>query len=148
MNVTGFPFPLTPFLSRRTTRKTLIENVAWSFEQEQGIGFGLGVTTNVRMTVIRLNDGSLWVHDPIAPTEECVELLRELGGEVKYAVLSTTMYEHKIFAGPFQRAFKSCAAKFTNFATKSSKSRWFGTTKSFVDYSTKPPARHLEGLTT
>ncbi|NDA37690.1 MAG: hypothetical protein EBX80_04100 [Acidimicrobiia bacterium] len=23
------------------------------------------------------------------------------------------------------RAFKSCAAKFTNFATKSSKSRWF-----------------------
>jgi hypothetical protein len=46
------------------------------------------------------------------------------------------------------RAFKSCAAKFTNFATKSSKSRWFGTTKSFVDYSTKPSARHLEGLTT
>jgi len=49
------------------------------------------------------------VHDPIAPTEECVEMLRELGGEVKYAVLSTTMYEHKIFAGPFQRAFKGCA---------------------------------------
>ena len=109
VNFTGFPFPLTPVLSRRTTRTTLIERVAWSFEQEQGIGFGLGVTTNVRMTVIRLNDGSLWVHDPIAPTEECVELLRELGGEVKYAVLSTTMYEHKIFAAPFQRAFKSCA---------------------------------------
>jgi len=46
------------------------------------------------------------------------------------------------------RVFKSRAAKFTNFATKSSKSRWFGTTKSFVDYSTKPAARHLEGLTT
>jgi hypothetical protein len=46
------------------------------------------------------------------------------------------------------RAFNSCAAKFTNFATKSSKSRWFGTAKSFVDYSTKQPARHLEGLLT
>jgi hypothetical protein len=46
------------------------------------------------------------------------------------------------------RAFNSCATKFINFVTKSSKSRWFGTTKSFVDYSTKPAARHLEGLTT
>ena len=46
------------------------------------------------------------------------------------------------------RAFNSCATTFTIRAAKSSKSRWFGTTKSFVDYSTKQPARHLEGLLT
>ena len=46
------------------------------------------------------------------------------------------------------RAFNSRAAKFTNFATKSGKSRWFGATTIFIDYSTKQPARHLEGLTT
>lgn len=46
------------------------------------------------------------------------------------------------------RAFDSNATKFTNFATKSSKSRWFGTAKSFVDYSTKQPARHLVRLLT
>lgn len=80
----------------------------WAFEQEQGIGFGLGVSTNVRMTVIKLRDGSLWVHDPIAPTEECVELLKEIGGEVKHACLSTTQYEHKIFAPAFTRKFPKC----------------------------------------
>jgi len=108
VNITGFPFPLVPVLERRTTRVELVRGRVWAFEQEQGIGFGLGVSTNVRMTVVRLRDGSLWVHDPVAPTEECVELLRELGGEVRYACLSTTQYEHKIFAPAFTRAFPEC----------------------------------------
>ncbi len=42
----------------------------WLFEQEQALGFS-NVTTNVRMTVIRLQSGGLWVHAPIAPTQ-CV----------------------------------------------------------------------------
>ena len=108
VNFTGFPFPLVPLLSRRTTRTELVPGQVWAFEQEQGIGFGLGVSTNVRMTVIKLRDGSLWVHDPIAPTEECVELLKEIGGEVKHACLSTTQYEHKIFAPAFTRKFPKC----------------------------------------
>lgn len=108
VNFTGFPFPLVPLLSRRTTMKEIVPGSVWTLEQEQGIGFGLGVSTNVRSTVVKLRDGSLWVHDPIAPTEECVELLREIGGEVKYAVLSTTQYEHKIFAPAFTRKFPNC----------------------------------------
>ena len=108
VNFTGFPFPLVPLLSRRTTMQEIVPGSVWTLEQEQGIGFGLGVSTNVRSTVVKLRDGSLWVHDPIAPTEECVELLREIGGEVKYAVLSTTQYEHKIFAPAFTRAFPNC----------------------------------------
>lgn len=39
----------------------------WLFEQEQALGFS-NVTTVVRMTVIKLKSGGLWVHAPIAPT--------------------------------------------------------------------------------
>jgi len=101
----GFPFPLTPLLSRRTVMEEVIPGKVWTFEQEQGIGLGLGVSTNVRMTAVRLRDGRLWLHDPVAPTAECVDMVRSLGGDVAYVVLATTQYEHKIFAGPFSRKF-------------------------------------------
>lgn len=48
------------------------------------------VTTSIRMTVVRLSSGELLVHDPVAPTEECLRLLNELGGKVAYIVLATT----------------------------------------------------------
>ena len=113
VNVTGFPFPLTPLLSRKTVAKTLVPGRVWTFEQEQGIGLGLGVSTSVVMTVVKLRDGRLWVHDPIAPTGECLELLekhcgsgaKEAAVDVAYVVLATTQYEHKIFVGPFARRF-------------------------------------------
>ncbi|KAJ6936543.1 LOW QUALITY PROTEIN: hypothetical protein NC652_011296 [Populus alba x Populus x berolinensis] len=31
------------------------------------------VSTNIRMTVIKLKSGGLWVHAPIAPTKECIQ---------------------------------------------------------------------------
>lgn len=74
VNVTGFPFPLTPLLSRRTALREVVPGLVWTLEQEQGIGLGLGVSTNVRMTVVKMEDGRLWVHDPIAPTQECVDM--------------------------------------------------------------------------
>ena len=33
--------------------ETIVPGRVWALEQEQGIGFGLGVATNVRMTVVR-----------------------------------------------------------------------------------------------
>ena len=39
----------------------------WCFEQEQSLG-GSNVSTNVRMTVIKLRSGGLFVHAPIAAT--------------------------------------------------------------------------------
>ncbi|CAE7667711.1 hflX [Symbiodinium pilosum] len=72
----------------------------WSFEQEQKLA---NITVNVRMTAIKLEDGSLWIHNPIAPTSECNVLLRELGLPVKYIVLGSAQYEHKIFVAPFAR---------------------------------------------
>lgn len=104
VNFTGFPFPLGPFLNRRTIRTEAVRDCIWLFEQEQALGFS-SVSTNIRMTVIKLKSGGLWVHAPIAPTKECVQLVKELGAPVEYIVLPTFAYEHKIFVGPFSRKF-------------------------------------------
>ncbi|XP_002990504.2 uncharacterized protein LOC9631551 [Selaginella moellendorffii] len=103
-NVTGFPFPLGPFLQRKTVRKEVIKDSIWTFEQEQGLGFS-SISTNVRMTVIKLKSGGLWVHAPIAPTSECLQLLKELQKPIEYIVLPTFAYEHKVYVGPFSRNF-------------------------------------------
>ncbi|CAN1163018.1 hypothetical protein LINPERPRIM_LOCUS32428 [Linum perenne] len=103
-NFTGFPFPLGPFLNRRTIRTEAVKGCVWLFEQEQALGFS-SVSTNIRMTVIKLKSGGLWVHAPIAPTKECIQLLKELDAPVEYIVLPTFAYEHKIFVGPFSRKF-------------------------------------------
>eukprot|EP00930_Biecheleria_cincta_P049039 TRINITY_DN34283_c0_g1_i1.p1 TRINITY_DN34283_c0_g1~~TRINITY_DN34283_c0_g1_i1.p1 ORF type:complete len:469 (+),score=82.88 TRINITY_DN34283_c0_g1_i1:45-1451(+) len=99
LNITGFPFPLGPILARRTVR-TQVDVGVWTFEQEQSL---VNIAVNVRMTVIKLEDGSLWVHNPVAPTAECDALLRELGAPVKFIVLGSAQYEHKIFVSPFAR---------------------------------------------
>ncbi|MCL7025010.1 hypothetical protein MKW94_025915 [Papaver nudicaule] len=104
LNFTGFPFPLGPFFNRRTTRTEVVKDCMWLFEQEQALGFS-SVSTNIRMTVIKLKSGGLWIHAPIAPTKECIKLLKELGAPVEYIVLPTFAYEHKIFVGPFSRKF-------------------------------------------
>ncbi|KAL0015664.1 hypothetical protein SO802_002733 [Lithocarpus litseifolius] len=103
-NFTGFPFPLGPFLNRSTIRTEAVKGCIWLFEQEQALGFS-SVSTNIRMTIIKLKSGGLWVHAPIAPTEECIQLVKELGAPVEYIVLPTFAYEHKIFVGPFSRKF-------------------------------------------
>ncbi|XAR71282.1 hypothetical protein NMG60_11028472 [Bertholletia excelsa] len=104
LNFTGFPFPLGPFLNRRTIRTEAVKGCIWLFEQQQALGFS-SVSTNIRMTVIKLKSGGLWVHAPIAPTRECIQLVKELGAPVEYIVLPTFAYEHKIFVGPFSRKF-------------------------------------------
>ena len=83
--------PLQPGELRRTSR-TDLGGGTWLFEQSLGV---LDVLVNVRMTVLRLRDGSLFVHAPIAPTPECLRLLRELGAPVRYIVLPTSAVEHK-----------------------------------------------------
>jgi hypothetical protein len=61
----------------------------------------LTVGTSLRsMTVIKLKDGSLLVHDPIAPTGECLRLLRDLG-DVRHIVLGTTAIEQKFICRAF-----------------------------------------------
>lgn len=51
-----------------------VKDTIWLFEQEQALGFS-SVSTNIRMTVIKLKSGELWVHAPIAPTKECIQVV-------------------------------------------------------------------------
>ncbi len=67
INITGFPFPLGPITQRKTYRYEVDPGRIWTFEQRQSLGF-TSVSTSVRMTVIKLKDGGLWVHAPVAPT--------------------------------------------------------------------------------
>jgi len=62
----------------------------------------------IRMTVVRMDSGGLFVYAPVAPTEECLRLLQPLidaYGPIKSIVLPSVAPEHKVLAGPFARRF-------------------------------------------
>jgi hypothetical protein len=98
--------PLYPYGRRRTLRQEVLKGTIWTFEQIQGI---LYVIVPIRMTVVKLEEGGLFVYAPIAPTLECIRLVRELvaqHGDIKYIILPTVSgIEHKVFIGPFARHF-------------------------------------------
>ncbi len=98
--------PLYPYGKRPTLRREVIENQIWTFEQFQGIFY---VVIPLRMTVIKLEKGGLLVYAPVAPTRECIRLVRELEqehGVVQFIILPTISgLEHKVFVGPFSRYF-------------------------------------------
>lgn len=64
-----------------------VKGSIWLFEQEQALGFS-SVSTNIRMTVIKLKSGGLWVHAPIAPTKECIQA-RTLPGPIYHPFVSS-----------------------------------------------------------
>lgn len=98
--------PLYPYGVRRTLRQEVVKETIWTFDQLQGI---LYVVVPIRMTVVKLEAGGLLVYAPVAPTSECIRLLKELvavHGDVKYIILPTISgLEHKVFVGPFARRF-------------------------------------------
>nr|WP_228024186.1 DUF4336 domain-containing protein [Synechocystis salina] len=88
--------PIYPYSQRQTLLRELVPDTIWVLEQVQGIFY---VVVPIRMTVVRLNTGGLLVYSPIAPTEECLQLLGQLTakyGPVKYIILPTISgLEHK-----------------------------------------------------
>ena len=98
--------PIYPYGRRRTIRQEVVKDTIWTFEQLQGIFY---VVVPIRMTVVKLDEGGLLVYAPVAPTLECIKLVKELiaeHGEVKYIILPTISgLEHKVFVGPFARKF-------------------------------------------
>lgn len=80
----------------------------WIFDQLIGIYY---VQLPIRMTVIKLQEtsgGGLFVYAPVAPTQECLDLLQPLidaYGPVRFIVLPSVAVEHKVNAGPFARRF-------------------------------------------
>jgi hypothetical protein len=101
-----FVLPLYPQGRRRTLRQEIQKETIWIFDQVLGL---LYVVVPIRMTVVKLSEGGLLVYAPVAPTRECIRLVRELEaqhGQVKYIILPTTSgLEHKVFVGPFSRYF-------------------------------------------
>lgn len=67
----------------------------------QPLRFG-PVELATRMTIVRLQDGGLWVHSPIMPTAELVAAVRELG-DVRHVVAPNR--SHHLFFLPFLAAF-------------------------------------------
>jgi len=101
--------PLSPeSVGRRKTLLTeVVKGQVWTLEQVQGI---INVNVPVRMTVIKLSNGKgLFVNNPVAPTDECIAMMRSIeaasGSAVRYIVLSSLALEHKGTAGAFSSYF-------------------------------------------
>jgi Domain of unknown function (DUF4336) len=76
----------------------IVPDLLW--HATQPLRFGpLQIST--RMTVVRLSDGSLWVHSPITPTPDLVDALNRLGS-VRYVVAPNK--SHHLFFLPFLEA--------------------------------------------
>lgn len=98
--------PLYPYGKRRSLCTEVVKNTIWTIDQLQGI---LYTIVPIRMTVVKLEAGGLLVYAPVAPTRECIRIVKELAashGDVKYILLPTSSgLEHKVFVGPFARCF-------------------------------------------
>ncbi|MDO4640252.1 MAG: DUF4336 domain-containing protein [Neisseria sp.] len=69
------------------TLKPIAENI-WIADGElihMSFPLGIKVPFSTRMTVVRLHDGNLWCHSPIAPNENLLKEIDKLG-EVRYLV--------------------------------------------------------------
>eukprot|EP00193_Tetraselmis_chui_P006974 CAMPEP_0177764904 /NCGR_PEP_ID=MMETSP0491_2-20121128/7683_1 /TAXON_ID=63592 /ORGANISM="Tetraselmis chuii, Strain PLY429" /LENGTH=201 /DNA_ID=CAMNT_0019281169 /DNA_START=38 /DNA_END=639 /DNA_ORIENTATION=+ len=99
------PVPPTP--DRPTVLTELVPRQVYGFDQPQGV---LKVLVNVRMTAVVLREGGLLVNNPVAPTTECLDLLRSLVDRHGPVItLSSAALEHKSYFAPFARNFPSAA---------------------------------------
>jgi hypothetical protein len=97
--------PLAPYGSKATAMAEVVPGQVWTFDQLQGL---LDVLVNVRMTVVAMGNGGLWVHNPVAPTQELMDMLAPIVatyGPVKHIVVGSAAIEHKIYSGPFSKKF-------------------------------------------
>ena len=90
--------PLFGKSTKQTVRRELGDGI-WVLEQNLELG---PLETPIRSVVVRLSDGTLWVHCPLAPTLEYFELVESCveGGRdsVAHVVVPTYALEHKVFA--------------------------------------------------
>lgn len=109
-----FAFSLLPLspesMGRRKTILTeVVKGEIWTLDQLQGV---INVNTPVRAVVVKLKGGKgLLVHNPVGPTQECLDMVRELEaahGKVSVILLPTLGIEHKgtcsVFASYFRGA--------------------------------------------
>ena len=109
-------FSLLPLAGTSTRRATveqeIVPDTIWTHDQIQGI---VNVNVPVRQTVIRLQQhgtaaagGGLWVHNPVAPTPQLIQMMRRLEeryGPVRHVVLGSVALEHKATFAAFASYF-------------------------------------------
>ena len=104
--------PLAPYGKRKTLMREAVPGKVWTFDQLFGVFY---VHVPIRMTVIAMESGGLFVYAPVAPTKECIALFQPLVdkyGPVRHVVLPSVAPEHKVLAGPFARAAPCRGATF------------------------------------
>ena len=98
--------PLAPGARRKTLFKEVVKGKIWTADQVQGV---VNVNVPVRSVIVKLSGGGLLVYNPVAPTKEVRDYIKDLEGkygEVKHIVLGSLGLEHKALAGPFSQYFK------------------------------------------
>lgn len=97
--------PVGTYKSKKTLFKEIVPGKIWTLDQKFGI---LNVQVPLRMTVVKLAGGGLWVYDPVAATPECVEMIKGLieeHGPLKHIVVGSVAVEHKVYAGVLAQKF-------------------------------------------
>jgi Domain of unknown function (DUF4336) len=97
--------PVGTYKSKKTISKEIVPDKIWTFDQKFGI---LNVQVPLRMTVVKLSDGGLFVYNPVAATPECVDMLKKLinqHGPLKHIVVGSVALEHKVYAGVLAQKF-------------------------------------------
>lgn len=97
--------PIGPYKRKKTISRTIVPDQMWTFDQKFGI---LNVQVPVRMTIIKLSGGGLFVYNPVAATPELLDMVNELVeqyGPIKHISLGTVAIEHKVYAGVFAQKF-------------------------------------------
>ncbi|MFZ2620178.1 MAG: DUF4336 domain-containing protein [Alphaproteobacteria bacterium] len=78
----------------------------------EGVFCAWGCAGHTRMTVVRLDNGNLWVHSPIAPTDALVQWLKSLG-QVAWVIAPNSMhymyFEKFLAAFPLAQGYVSAA---------------------------------------
>jgi hypothetical protein len=97
--------PVGTYKTKKTLLQEIVPDSIWTFDQKFGI---LNVQVPIRMTVVKLNGGGLFVYNPVAATPECVDMLKDLikkHGPVKHIVVGSVALEHKAYAGVLAQKF-------------------------------------------
>lgn len=97
--------PVGPYKTKKTILIELVNESIWTMDQKFGI---LNVQVPIRMTVVKLKKGGLFVYNPVAATPECLDLLKMLiakHGPLKHIVVGSVALEHKVYAGVLAQKF-------------------------------------------
>ena len=67
--------PLAPYGQRKTVQREVVPGKVWTFDQMLGVFY---VHVPIRMTVVAMEQGGLFVYAPVAPTAELRALIQPL----------------------------------------------------------------------